>query len=96
MSQVYNGRGIVHSGGSSRFAGLLIDTSITNTAGNRPVQISAAGLVLEQCKLIAPALAESIYAATPQTLTCYGVKANRANNPNVTPNVDFAVDPNTV
>ncbi len=51
MTQVFNGRGIVHSGAgvvaSCRFAGLLIDTNGTTAAGNRPVEISAAGLVLE-------------------------------------------------
>jgi hypothetical protein len=96
MSKIYNGRGIVHSAGAGRIAGLILDTTETNNANSRPVEISSSGLILEQCKLVAPDLADSIYAATAKTLTCYGVKANRAKNANVTANVDFAVDANTV
>jgi hypothetical protein len=97
MSPVLCGCGIVHSGGSSRFTGLLLDTRVTNAPRNRPVEISAPGLVLEQCKLIAPPSADSVYAATAQSVTCYGVYANRAKNANVTVNVEaIVVDANTV
>ena len=88
MSPVYNGRGILHLGGTSRFAGLVIDTSVTNKAANRPVEISRPGLVLDQCKLIAPALANSIFASSAKAVTCYGVKANRPKNSKVTVRVD--------
>lgn len=97
MTPIYNGMGILHSGGVSRFTGLSINTSITNKAVNRPVEISSPGLVLEQCKLIAPALAQSVYASSPRTLTCYGVKANRAKNTKVKVNVEaIGVNANVV
>jgi len=97
MTKVYNGKGIVHSGGTSRFTGLVVDTSTTNKAANRPVEISSPGLVLEQCKLIAPALANSIFASSPKALTCYGVKANRSKNSKVTVRVDqITVNANVV
>jgi len=91
MTPVSNGKGILHSGGISRFTGLLIDTSPTNNAANRPVEISSPGLILEQCKLIAPALANSIFASSPKALTCYGVKANRAKNSKVSVRVDVII-----
>jgi hypothetical protein len=97
MTPVYNGKGILHSGGISRFTGLLIDTSPTNNAANRPVEISSPGLVLEQCKLIAPARANSVYASSSKALTCYGVKANRAKNSKVSVRVDpITVNANVV
>ena len=84
MSQVRNGRGIVHSGGSSRFTALLIDTSGTTVAVNYPVWVSAAGLILDQCKLIAPASSKGIYGPVAgQTLTCYDVKATQDVDANV-------------
>jgi hypothetical protein len=88
MTPLYNGKGVLHLGGTSRFEGLVINTSVTNNAANRPIEIRSPGLVLDRCKLIAPALANSIFASSPRSVTCYGVKANRPKNSKVTVRVD--------
>lgn len=79
-----NGKGVVHNGGNSFIEGFRIDTSNTDNVANRPVEVSAAGLRLRQCILVAPALADSVYAAAAQNIRAYGCHVNRAMNGNVT------------
>lgn len=86
-----NGKGIdVTGAGTWRVKGYRIDTTPTNNAANHAVNLgnSATGLVLEQCILLAPALAKSVEAGVARTITAYGTKANKAKNANVTVNVD--------
>jgi hypothetical protein len=91
------GPAVVHNGGNARIQGMTIDTSLANKPNNHAVKVVGAGLVLDHCVLIAPPLANSINAAAGQTVTCYGVKANRAKHANVTVNVDpIVVDANVV
>lgn len=77
-----NGKGIeVTAAVTARIKGMRIDTTPTNAAGNNPVLIGAAGsgLVLEQCILLAPALADSIEAGgAGRVVTNYGSVANKA------------------
>jgi hypothetical protein len=92
-----SGPAILHFGGKTRIQGLTIDTSTTNKPNNHPIKVAGPGLVLDNCILLAPALADSINATEPQTVTCYGVRANRAKHNNVSVNVDaLTVDPNVV
>ena len=68
-----DGVGVTHAGGTANLNGVRIDTSATNTATNRPVVVSDAGLRLNGCTLICPAAClESIYAATAKTIKVYG------------------------
>lgn len=88
---------ILHAAGSSRITNLTIDTTAVNNANSQPVKVSAAGCILDKCVLKAPALADSVNSAAPQTITAYGCKANKAKNANVTVNVDaITVDANVV
>lgn len=80
--------------GTARFSGLHIDdTGVATT----PVTVSAAGLILHNCVLVAGSATNSITAAAARTITAYGVKANKAKHANVTVNVDaITVDVNVV
>lgn len=69
---ILNGKGLVHSGGTSRVVGLKVNTSNTNNSANNPVSISAANMILDGCTLITPALAECVGAASAQTLKVLG------------------------
>jgi hypothetical protein len=92
-----SGPAVLHFGGKTRIQGMTIDTSTTNKPNNHPIKVAGPGLVLDNCILLAPALADSINAAEPQTVTCYGARANRAKHGNVSVNVDpLTVDPNVV
>jgi hypothetical protein len=82
-AKITNGKGIVHSGGTLRFSG-RIDTSNTNSATNRPVEVSGAGLQLVGSMLIAPALADGVYAGAAQNVQNLGSGTNRAPHVNVT------------
>jgi hypothetical protein len=91
------GPAILHNGGKARIQGMTIDTSASNKPNNHAIKVVGAGLVLDRCVLLAPPLANSINASAPQTVTCYGVKANRAGHANVVINVDpITVDPNVI
>jgi hypothetical protein len=81
-----NRRGINHIAGETFAQGLRIECDGSNDADNRPVVVSAAGLVLDGCTLLAPALAaESIYAAAPVAVKIYGTCfANKDKHANVT------------
>ncbi len=61
---VNNGKGVTHSGGTTRLSNMRIVTSNTNAAGNCPVFVGANGLTLAHCVLIAPALAFSVDASS--------------------------------
>lgn len=76
----------VEGAGTYRIKGYRIDTRPTNSAANAPVVLgdSTTGLVLEQCVLLAPALADCVEAAVARTITNYGSVANKAKDANVT------------
>lgn len=89
------GPAIVHNSGTARIQGLTIDTTGANKPNNHPIKITGAGLILDRCVLVAPPLADSINATSTQTVTCYGVKANRTVNGNVSVTVEpMVVDAN--
>jgi hypothetical protein len=92
-----SGPAVLHFGGKTRIQGMTIDTSATNKPNNHAIKVAGPGLILDNCKLLAPALADSINAAAPQTVTCYGVHTNRPKHGNVSVNVDpLTVDPKVV
>jgi hypothetical protein len=77
------GKGLVHSGGISRIMAGTIDT--LGIATNRPVEISAAGCILDGVTLLANAAMESIQSGSAQTVKVYRqVLANRAKHMNIT------------
>lgn len=84
-AKIGNGKGISHEGGRTFAENLYLDTATTTNAANNPVSVSAAGLILKDCVLIAPSGADSITAASAQTVTVIGnVYANTAKHANVT------------
>jgi hypothetical protein len=86
---------ILHNGGSARISGATIDSSNTNNAANNPVKVAGAGLILDKCVLVAPALADSVTSAAAQTIKAYACKTNKAKNANITVQVDaLTVDAN--
>jgi hypothetical protein len=90
-----SGPAVLHNGGKARIQSMTIDTSASNKPNNHAIKIAGPGLVLDRCVLLAPPPANSINATTPQTVTCYAVKSNRAVHANVAVNVDpIGVDPN--
>jgi hypothetical protein len=92
-----SGPAVLHFGGKTRIQGMTIDTSTTNKPNNHAITVAGPGLILDNCILLAPALANSINATAPQTVTCYGVRANRAKHGSISVNVDpLSVDPNVV
>lgn len=85
MATVQNRAGITHENGLTHVVGMRIETNATNDVDNKPVVLSAAGCILDDCTLLAPALADSIYAGSAQTVKIYGTTyANKAKNANVT------------
>lgn len=83
VMNVLNGKGLVNTGGILRVNGLRIDTTNTNAAGNNPVSLGAANVILNGCILLAPALADAITGAF--TIKIYGnVLANKAKNAGTT------------
>lgn len=94
-----NGFGIKHTAGSAktRCKGMHVDTTPTNAAGNRPIDVSAAGLILDGCTLVAPALAESMGNGTATVKVYNAMFANSAKNATVTIQVGtLTVDANVV
>lgn len=75
--KILNGLGVNHSGGTHSIEELRIDTSNTNASGNHCVSASAAGLILRNTWLVAPALAKAIAGASASTVLCKNVAANR-------------------
>lgn len=95
VASTLNGSIVKHSGGLCHIANLKLDTSATNVVGNQPALVSASGLSLHNCVLVAPALADSIYAGSAQTVGILGnVMANKDVNANITisPLGSFTVD----
>lgn len=89
------GDGVLHAGGTSRIMGCRFNTSAQ--AGKVPVRVSGSGLILDRCTLVPNAAADSVTAATAQTITNYGSVAKTAKNVNVTVNVEaLLVDTNVV
>jgi hypothetical protein len=82
---VQNVAGISHTAGKTFARQVRIETNATNDVDNKPVTLAGAGCVLDGCTLLAPALADSIYAGSAQTVKIYGTTyANKAKNANVT------------
>lgn len=86
-----NGVGVTHSVGTTRITGTRINTTATDSASNYPILVSGAGVVINDCVLLAPALADCIGAATAQTVTNTGSYANKAKDGDVTVAVEAIV-----
>lgn len=80
VCEAKNGKAIVHSGGVSRWHSMRVVTSNTNSAGNNPAYVSASGLTLDNCVLIAPALAASIDAPSAQNVLATVSFSNKGIN----------------
>lgn len=84
-AKVYNGKGIWHEGGRTFAENLYVDTATTTNAANNPVFVKAAGLILKDCVLFAPAGAQCLAATNAQTVTILGtVICNQTNSSNIT------------
>jgi hypothetical protein len=84
-AKIGNGKGISHEGGRTFAENLYIDTATTTNTANNPVSVSAAGLILKDCILFAPAGAQCITAGSAQSVTILGtVMCNQTNSPNIT------------
>jgi hypothetical protein len=82
-ASVINGPGLTVNGtGRFHIVGLCIDTRTSNKTGNNPVVLGANytnnTLILERCKLVAPASAASIASKSARQVINYGTLANRA------------------
>lgn len=78
-----NRRGVYHTGGSLRLIDCRVDIQ-TGFGSPYPIEITAAGLVLQNCLLVAKADKDSISSATAQTVISYGSYANKAVDADVT------------
>jgi hypothetical protein len=76
--------GITHVDGVTRAKGFVIDLSGNDRATSYPVNLNGAGLVLDNCTLVAPSGTDSISALAAQTVVSYGSYANTAVDGNVT------------
>lgn len=84
-AKITNGKGISHAGGRTFAENLFLDTATTTNVANNPVSVSAAGLILKDCTLIAPVGAQCVTASSPQTVTVIGtLTCNYTNSPNIT------------
>jgi len=84
-AKVYNGKGIWHEGGRTFAENLYLDTATTTNTANNPVFVKAAGLILKDCVLFAPAGAQCLAATNAQTVTILGtVMCNQTNSSNIT------------
>jgi hypothetical protein len=85
MTTKQNRTGVLHTSGMTHLRGLRIESNATNDVDNKPVVVSGSGLILDGCTLLAPALADSVFASSAQTVKVYGTTyANKAKNANVT------------
>lgn len=76
---------IWHLGGTTRIKGVTIKSNGSNNSAYYCALVAGSGLILENCTLIAPALADSIYSAAAQTVKVYGTTyTNKAKNANIT------------
>lgn len=92
-----NGGCVYHTGGNATIKGYTFDTRTTDSATKRPVTVTANGLRLQDCILLAPTSANSIYAPTAKNVGIYGhVMGSKTNSPNITltPLGAFTVDAN--
>ena len=84
-AKVGNGKGIWHEGGRTFAENLYVDTATTTNTANNPVFVKAAGLILKDCILFAPAGAQCLAATNAQTVTILGtVMCNQTNSSNIT------------
>ena len=83
--------GLNHVNGSTRAMGLVMDLSGNDQATSYPVNVSGAGLILDNCTLVAPSGSDSIFAGSAQAVVSYGSVANTAVDGNVTVNGPFTV-----
>lgn len=83
-----SGVGVTHNTGTTRITSTRIDSTTVNSADNKAVTVAGTGLVLNNCTLLAPALAESVYAAAARTIVNKGSCANKAKHANVTVSVE--------
>lgn len=84
-AKIGNGKGIWHEGGRTFAENLYVDTATTTNTANNPVFVKAAGLILKDCILFAPAGAQCLAATNAQTVTILGtVMCNQTNSSNIT------------
>ena len=84
-AKIKNGKGIWHEGGRTFAENLYVDTATTTNTANNPVFVKAAGLMLKDCVLFAPAGAQCLAATNAQTVTILGtVICNQTNSSNIT------------
>ena len=84
-AKIGNGKGISHEGGRTFAENLYVDTATTTNTANNPVFVKAAGLILKDCVLFAPAGAQCLAATNAQTVTILGtVMCNQTNSSNIT------------
>lgn len=84
-AKIANGKGIWHEGGRTFAENLYVDTATTTNTANNPVFVKAAGLILKDCVLFAPAGAQCLAATNAQTVTILGtVICNQTNSSNIT------------
>ena len=76
--------GVTHVSGSTRMIAVVMDFGGNDQKDSNPISVSAAGLVLDHCTLIAPAGADSITAGSAVDVVSYGSYANTAVDGNVT------------
>lgn len=62
--------GVSHEGGVLRLQGVTVDTSLLPGATNHPIRVSASGLILDGCKVLATALGDTISGTA--TIKVYG------------------------
>ena len=84
-AKITNGKGIWHEGGRTFAENLYVDTATTTNTANNPAFVKAAGLILKDCVLFAPAGAQCLAATNAQTVTILGtVICNQTNSSNIT------------
>jgi hypothetical protein len=84
-AKVRNGNALLFRSGTAYIKNLTLDTSSANNAGNTPVLVTGNGLFLQNCVLVAPALADSIKGTSAFNVGLYGTTmANTAKNINIT------------
>lgn len=92
-----SGIGVLHGGGRAIFKNVGICTTNANLAANFPVKVTSAGLSLQGCRLVSPALClTNIFATSAQTVGSYWTASNKTNNIGITlsPNAGYTFDAN--
>ncbi len=80
-----NGPCVKHGGAELRLNNVTLNSANTSAATNRPIWVTASGLMLNNCTLVAPAAAEAIGAGSAMTVSIKGhCMSTKTNSPNIT------------